>query len=154
MKISDDIYTGFYLQPNCEMALKKFDNPKYDEIKEKMDGFYLEDAEIFLKGLCHVFAYALNQEFKYDIYELYDENNRYVHTFCMSKCDGIDLFIDVRGITSSEKCFAKTFNVSASNRKKINNIEKDKDFNKYSIQFANDIINRNFGFYIDKIAKE
>ena len=153
MKIGDYIYTGFYLQPNYEEALGNFVNPKYDEICEKIDDFNISDASIFLMGICHVFAYFLNSEFKYDMYELYD-GKKIVHWFCMSKCDDTDLYIDVRGITSDEKVFANYFHLKdATNRKKIDKINEDKDFNDYSKEFAKYIIEQNWENYIDKIAK-
>ena len=154
MSLNNHIYTGFYLYPDYEKELRNLENPKSQIISEKEDDFVLLDALIFLKGICHVFAYALNQEFKYDIYKLCDSNNNYYHHFCMSSLNGIDLFIDVRGITSDEKRFAEYFGLSdTSNKKKVQNLVWDKDFNENSIEFANYVINKNFDYYIDKIIE-
>lgn len=69
-------------------------------------------ADIFLHGVCGIFALALHNEFGYDILVAAEENTeglpwdeRLVHAYCCKD----DAYIDVRGITEDEDSFLDEF---------------------------------------------
>ena len=145
------INTGFFSCDDPIIKLIKLNNPK-DNLFFETDDFVPINAYDFIKGICHVFAYVLNEEFKYDIYELYDKNDNYLHHFCMSKYKNIDLYIDVRGITSDEKKFAEEFGIDdTSNKKLVSFVDKKDGFNNYTLEFAKYVLNKNYDYYLDKI---
>lgn len=57
------------------------------------------NAEMFLHGTCHVFAYALHQEFGYDFLELKGKSGM-IHWCCIADYNGTEIYIDVSGITA------------------------------------------------------
>lgn len=69
-------------------------------------------ADIFLHGVCGIFAPALHKKFGYDIVVLAEENieglgwyARLIHVFCRKGA----AFIDVRGVTEDEEAFLDEF---------------------------------------------
>lgn len=59
-----------------------------------------EYADIFLMGACCDFAFALNNIFGYDIYEVRNDKASFMHKFCICKGSSNVWFVDVRGITT------------------------------------------------------
>lgn len=69
-------------------------------------------ADIFLHGVCGIFALALHKKFGYDVVVLAEENiegldwyDRLIHVFCRKG----SAFIDVRGVTADEEAFLDEF---------------------------------------------
>jgi len=100
-------------------------NLKHEEkIDEALEATILSDgrsAEIFLHGYCDVFALALHQAFGYEMEQMADsaEPDTLVHAYCIShNAAGNKVFIDVRGITSSEGVSAADIKKAASGSQK------------------------------------
>lgn len=65
-----------------------------------------EPLQIYLHGLCGVFAIALNRKFGYRMLELADEENGECFHVCCA--DGNE-FVDVRGRTENERTLLEPF---------------------------------------------
>lgn len=100
---------GYYQFPCPKCELNKIKIPQFmAEIDTNQDDEnYYCTAGDFLMGACHLFALVLHEKFGYTVYEIIREkdlNNpdidSLIHAFCKFQCDGVDLYVDVRGITS------------------------------------------------------
>lgn len=100
---------AYYLFPCPKCELDKIGIPQFmAEIDINQDGGnYYTSASDFLMGSCHLFALALHEKFGYTVYEIIREKDlndpdkdSLIHAFCKFQCDGVDLYVDVRGITS------------------------------------------------------
>lgn len=107
---------GYYLFqcPKCE--LDKVTIPQFmAEIDTNQDaGNHYTSASDFLMGSCQLFALALHKKFGYTVYEIIRKKDlndpdidSLIHAFCKFQCDGVDLYVDVRGVTSEYDKFLK-----------------------------------------------
>ena len=104
-------HKGFYLNDDVKNSLNTVKNKHYSEIhcvdEFAMDYLYT-DAGVFLHGSCQLFALALYEEFGYEIYEIRNIDDIMVHVFCKSTYRGQDVYIDIRGVTTScVDCFSE-----------------------------------------------
>ncbi len=106
------------------------------------------DARNFLRGSCNLFALALNEKYGYDVYELFDLDGRYIHTFCMTSYYQEKMYIDIRGKTVDFDEFIDGILYASENGccMKECDINKEKElserWDKVGIEFANAIINK------------
>lgn len=123
---------------------------QFDVNTSKLDNdlniFEFDTINLFLHGCCVLFAKALNEIFKYDVYMVNCSIG--VHYFCMYK----NLYIDVRGITNNEKIFFAEFNIfDKPNKEKIYNIDNLKEYDEnitdIGIEYAKEIINKYKMYY-------
>lgn len=63
----------------------------------------------FLHGFCNIFAEVLNAKYGYPIYVIIDDNGYCVHCFCVNIVNGVNYYIDVRGITTDYIEFISEF---------------------------------------------
>lgn len=86
---------------NIEDLLKEAKNPQFvdneDESEDAQNIYY--DASIFLQGACHLFSLALHQEFGYNAFAIRKRTS--CHFFCQATYQGVPVYIDVRGATTS-----------------------------------------------------
>lgn len=96
--------TLYYLQHvySAEEFLKRIRNK--NKAMNECEELY-EDANIFLQGSCQLFAYALQEMFGYEIYEIKNQYRAGFHVYAQATVHNIPVFIDVRGITSNFHCF-------------------------------------------------
>ena len=96
---------------NCPFTTDNYENIQIGIIESEALSLTMEN---FIYGWCEYFAYALHEEFGYEIFKMRDEfekeNGTYgdyglIHAFC--KCG--NLFIDVRGITDNFSEFYEPF---------------------------------------------
>lgn len=66
---------------------------------------FIANAQYFLKGVCHIFAYALNQRYGYKIKKYANDS----HYFCIYETEEKKYYIDIRGITSYKDSFLRDF---------------------------------------------
>ena len=95
------------------------------------------DAEVFLHGYCHIFAYALYQKFGYDIYELSNSSDNVIHWCCISKYNEIDVYIDVRGITSNFNEFLTEFQPTVGLKPEMKIVD---DIEKYNDEWMQELL--------------
>ena len=86
-----------------------------DFLWEEFEGTELSIYD-FIHGSCAYFAYALAEEFGYDItlVKLYDSRQGIMdlcHVYCHTEVNGVDYYIDARGITSDEQQLMDEFDV-------------------------------------------
>lgn len=144
-------HKGFYENTQEDIKTQLFkikdENPK-EEFRKK-DCCY--NAEIFLHGICHVFAYALHQQFGYDILELRSKSNLMVHWCCISNFDGKEIYIDVRGATTDYEELLMEFQPSMGKtplKKKIKDLTNYSDeWEEDQVKFANEIISKYYNYY-------
>ena len=93
-------HKGFYIEgeQNVEKHLWVIKNPRNDY---NIIAPYL-DAQIFLRGSCDLFAFALNKEFGFKPYAFVPLDNKdgLIHCFCVSSYLGRPAYVDVRGVTT------------------------------------------------------
>ena len=149
-KFNKIIHKGFYANNNQDIISQlhkiKSSNPEITE--EGIEVYY--DAEYFLHGLCHIFAYALHKKFNYDIYELRSEADSIIHWYCIYEYNGNTVYIDVRGITTNYEEFLSEFKSynNIKNNKVLNLTEYDYEWKeKKQIEFANEIITKYTDYY-------
>ena len=84
----------------------------FDCLEEDEDFELLyDDAEVFCKGSCQLFALALQRRFNYKTYKL--ENNG-THWFCKAPVRKNNIYIDIRGICDNIEIFTSTLYLSAT----------------------------------------
>lgn len=83
-----------------------------------MEEFEATDMSIydFVHGSCAYFAYTLAEKFDYDIvlvklYNSYEGRMELCHVYCHTTVNGVDYYIDARGITSDEQQLMDEFDV-------------------------------------------
>ena len=110
------------------------------------------NADFFLHGICHIFAFALHQRFGYDIYSFKNKSETFVHWCCISYVDNYPVYIDVRGITNSYEEFLSEFQPDLTLtpiKQKIDNIDDyDDEWDETQIKFANELIDTYYDYYI------
>ena len=91
--------SGVYLFRNIppEDFLADIRNPMWSIDLNEECGQY-NDASIFLQGACHLFAYVLNEQLGYTIFEI--RYGRCCHYFAHAETNGESIYVDVRGGTS------------------------------------------------------
>lgn len=153
MKMTNkNYYSDFYLNYSDKIIEKLFQikssNPS--KMSPKNDYIYY-NAEIFLHGLCHVFAYALHQKFGYQVIEIKNNSGTMVHWFCTHRYKGKKIYIDVRGMTSDFNCFINEFMPDIGieyDQRIINNFfEYSDEWEEEQIVFAEEIINKYYNNY-------
>lgn len=143
--------TGFFR--DGEKGLHTIENPKYETSDpddfEGEENLY-ENAEIFLKGSCQLFALALHEKYGYVCLNLQTESNSNAHYFCKANYMGKDVYIDVRGITVNLNDIISTF----ASGKKYDIVDYDfrdekvlSKADKHGLEFAEHIINIHPDFY-------
>ena len=111
--------------------------------------FVLVNADVFRQGVCQLFAYALNEIFKYPIYKI--EDNKCFHVFCKS-CDGRK-YIDVRGVTDNFKRFIagtevlSHLQIDTSEAYQLTKEDLIGEYNGIGLEFARAIINADIDRY-------
>ncbi len=141
---NSEFHKGFYENTNEDICFILF------EIKES-NSEEIEDytADVFLHGLCHIFAYALHQKFGYDVIEI--ENKSVCHWFCISKHNGKEVYIDVRGMTTDYEELLQAFQPgigSNPQRTIINDFSKHNDeWEEKPLKFANEVISKYYNYY-------
>ena len=139
------MYNGFYSYRYTYLIEEKLRKTLYINCSEDS---IIEDAYIFLRGVCHIFAYELSKTYNYDIYELYDDNDKYLHTFCLCEFDNNTYYIDVRGITNDEQLFVSEFGLKdASNIKRAKKDKDGCDFIDEATSFAKYLIGKHKKYY-------
>ena len=103
---------AYYTKEDLEkISIKKYLGTD-ERIVELVDGrdseFVLDNADVFRQGVCQLFAYALNEKYKYPVFIM--TVDRCFHIFCKSK-DG-KYYVDVRGITSDFNRFISGTDIS------------------------------------------
>lgn len=92
--------TGFFvIGENCLQDIKNrnYETTTLDNFEDEYNLY--ENAEIFLKGSCQLFALALHEKYGYSALRLQTETNINAHFFCQVNYKGKDIYIDVRGMT-------------------------------------------------------
>ena len=106
----NDFHTGYY-------DLDKDEQKK--ELKSAIDGIRMSlsfphsEGKLtkynFLHGYCDTFATILSKKYGYEIEAMYNEHNELIHAYCVKQVDGVNYYIDVRGITSNWFDFVAPF---------------------------------------------
>ena len=128
----------------CIKEYLEMDKQLLDMIDASDDCFPFEFADIFLQGVCQLFAYALNEQFGYPVYIIEElPEPKKVHVFC--KSNDKEKYIDIRGITSIFNTLMKEkilFGCSSDTSKEYLFVEDDFSGDYYSIalDFARSII--------------
>ena len=175
LKLSEPIekpfrHNGFYtvldnlrkIDGEANMTDFLFGIHSYEGMTENDCGF---DAQVYLHGLCDVFAKELQNKFGYKAMEVDDEDGYLVHAFCVvkRKNDWKTYYIDVRGITADSEEFFSEFEdfidieKARSSMKKFDaDILKDYGDDELNVMksCANDIINTFSSFYDTKRVLE
>lgn len=149
-----NFHNGMYIlgKENIEFELRKIKNPYITEELENMDCPY-DNAYIFLKGICHIFAFALHTNFGYEMYEIISEDGKSNHSFCKSNYQGKDIYIDVRGATTEFKEFFWEFRYMIGEKynfkkyESINSLDFRDEWEDNGFKFANAIIAMNLEIY-------
>lgn len=83
-------------------SLRSIKNPKwnFEDTQDNEPGFAYEDATCYYKGACNLFSLALGKEHHYTAYQVIGEDDKLIHSFCVSEQKKQIAFIDVRGITT------------------------------------------------------
>lgn len=55
------------------------------------------EANVFLHGICHIFAYVLHQKFGYDILEVKNKSGSMIHWCCITKYNGKNYIMMLEG---------------------------------------------------------
>lgn len=145
-----NFHKGFYEngKENIRTQLQKIKNLNLTEELENMECVYY-DADIFLHGICHIFAFVLHQKFGYDIFEL--KNETMIHWCCISDYNGKETYIDVRGATTDYDEFLwefQTYNEQKPSKTKIINLtDYDDEWEEVGLKFANEIITKYYDYY-------
>lgn len=157
MKKTDsyNMHNGFYImqKENIKSELEKICNPFLTEELENADCVYY-DAYIFLKGICHIFAFALHEIFGYEIYEVRSNDNGTNHWFCQSYYQGKKIYIDVRGATTDYEEFLEEFQPLMGKKpiinlyENINPLDFKDEWEDNGIKFAKDIILKYYEYYL------
>ena len=138
-------HKGFYENTNEDICFLLF------EIKESNSEEEIEDytAEVFLHGLCHIFAYALHQKFGYNVIEI--KNESMCHWFCISKHNGKEVYIDVRGMTTDYEELLQEFQPEIGSNPSRRIIEDLSEYNdeweEKALKFAYEIISKYYNYY-------
>lgn len=109
---SDNLHNGFYIarKENIKLELEKINNPYLTEELENADCTYY-NAYIFLKGICHIFAFALHEIFGYEIYEAISKDGKTNHWFCQFDYQGKMYISMLGGQQLITKNFCGNFNL-------------------------------------------
>lgn len=152
-KISNgNFHKGFYenSKENSKSQFRKIINEDLTKELEDMDCIYY-NAEIFLHGICHIFAYALQQRFGYDILEIKSKSGTTVHWCCSSIYDQKVAYIDVRGITTDYDEFLLEFQPligeNPSKNKIVDSMDYEDEWEPAGLKFANKIITKYYEYY-------
>lgn len=146
---NDNFHKGFYEngKENIRTQLLKIEDSNSKEEFKRINCCY--NAEMFLHGICHIFAFALHQEFGYDIFEL--ESGTTVHWCCISDYNGKEIYIDVRGATTDFDEFWWEFQTdigkNPSRNKIINLTDFADEWEEVELKFANEIITKYYNYY-------
>ena len=139
---------GFY---SSKTEIKKI---LYEVKSQKLNSTLMNvdyNAEIFLHGFCHIFAYALHKKYGYKIFEFKNPSGTMIHWCCIKKYKGYKLFIDVRGITSNYNEFLDEFQPDMGECPTIKNIVNLSKYNdeweEKWVDFANEIIEKYPEYY-------
>lgn len=137
---------AYYTKEDLEkISIKKYLGTD-ERIVELVDGrdseFVLDNADVFRQGVCQLFAYALNEKYKYPVFIM--TVDRCFHIFCKSK-DG-KYYVDVRGITSDFNRFISGTDISytpvdISEPYSFAKEDLEGDYYDIGLQFARGIIN-------------
>ena len=164
---ANHLHNGFYYESvktgqSIEDCLAKIPfNDCYmlpcDEEPEDCPYVY-QNASIFLKGSCNLFAKALHEIYKYDIYEIVGKNNKDNHWYTTSDINGRTLYIDVRGATTSFEELLSAFNGNIEyycipTKKEIEQLDfPDEVWIDTGLMFAFSVINENPDYYGEIIS--
>ena len=150
---NNHFHKGFYENDveSIKTQLGKIKSINSAEIFKNGDCVYYE-ANIFLHGICHIFAYVLHQKFGYDILEVKNKSGSMIHWCCITKHNGRKLYIDVRGMTTDYDEFLSEFQPDIGLKplkNKIINLENYEDEWKETdqLQFASEIITKYYSYY-------
>ena len=142
-------------QPIRKVPIK---NPLWKENFESMEELY-DDAQVFVNGSCHLFAYALNDEYGYDIVEIKGTKcNAQHHYFCRVDLDEKTVYLDVRGATTCCYKFLNELGYNENDNFIVHSrVEFEKDLSeegaKFGYGFAKYIIHtypQNYDLRVDK----
>lgn len=143
------IETGYYAQKELSIDnfLELIKNPLWEENIDTMEEMY-NNAQVFFNGSCHLFAYALNTIYGYNIIEsrsLICEAQ--CHYFCSTNIEDQILYLDVRGATTNRDEFFRGLGYKNEKEYKLithSQIELDRDLfedgAKFGYNFAKYII--------------
>lgn len=146
-------HKGFYEngKDNIRTQLEKIRSINPAKVFKNGDCIYYE-ANNFLHGICHIFAYVLHQKFGYDILELRSQSGTMVHWCCISEYSGKEIYIDVRGATTDYDEFLWEFQPDigkAPSKTKITDLadywEEWKE--EEQLKFADEIITKYYNYY-------
>lgn len=148
---NEKFHKGFYenMEENIVTQLLKIkdSNPKEEFIRKGC----CYNAEMFLHGICHIFAYALHQKFGYEILELRSKSGTTVHWCCITNYNGREMYIDVRGITTDYDEllmeFQPNIGKNPSKTKIIDLTNYNDEWEEEKVKFANEIITKYYNYY-------
>lgn len=147
-------HKGFY---NDGKYNKTLDQIKYVDYfpKPPDEDFPLDDANCLWAGACDYFALELSKALGYDIYKMKGTEGGTHHTFCKTQKNGVEYYVDARGMTSDFGEFKnglETFvwgnpQITKIGRQDIENdvnkdLENDDNFSREAINFAQEVILR------------
>lgn len=164
-------HNGFYtvldnlheMDKEANMSDFLFGIHSYEHISQREDGW---DAQVYLHGLCDVFAQELKDKYGYRAMEIDDEDGCLIYAFCVvkRKNDWKTYYIDVRGITADSQEFFGEFEdfidvekARTSMKKFDADILKDYEDNELKDMkvCAKDIIDTFSSFYdIDRVLEK
>lgn len=149
-------HNGYYAEANknMELCLRKieFDDCNIISHDENMTECPYNDAYVFLHGSCDLFARALYERFRYEIYEIKSRDGKSNHWFGQFNYQGKRIYIDVRGATTDFAEFFSEFEILIGDDFRIclQNIE-DQDIHvewfDIGMQIAHKIINMHPEYY-------
>lgn len=148
------INTGYYQDKSTtvENFLRKYENNSF---RIDSDSPY-DDAYIFLAGACDIFANSLFEKFHFNMCKLESTNSEDHHYFCMIKIRNKNIYIDVRGMTSSFEEFFSEFKFKMKdgyNIKQIDKYEKNEsdEWEQQGKLFANEFIEQHYEWFDSNI---
>ena len=109
--------------------------------REPMEKSPNDDAEVFLKGNCNMFALALHHVYGYPIYKF---NGFEKHYFCMK--DG--KYIDVRGVMDEITTSISRHKIKPEEIVVAEEYMPENDIETEAYDFAKEIIKQNKGRYV------
>lgn len=121
------------------MGLNGYWNVPYDYVDEygEIDWSFLENETggldismplyVFLHGYCDTFAFALHEQYGYEIEYARDEDNHLIHAYCVDYSGSTPLYIDIRGITDNFEELMEDFRDDFSHVDEVITLHGDPD---------------------------
>lgn len=150
------IETGYFAQQTLSVAdfLQSINNPLWKDNFGSPEEMY-DDAQVFANGSCHLFAYALNEKYGYEIIESRSMIcTAQCHFFCCTKLNNQIIYLDVRGATTNCDDFFRGLGYESKEEYKLINhscVDIDKELSEggasFGYTFAKHIIELHSEYY-------